>query len=209
MNDLRYAIRMLVRNRGLAAAAVVSLGLGIGANAVIFSWVKSVLLYPLPGVARQSDLVAIATQTRDGAYVNLSYPDYRNYRDSARTLDGIVVTETTTLSLGAVRQGEHAERLYGALVSGNYFALIGVPAARGRTIGLDDDRVPNGSPVVVISEGLWQRRFASDVAIVGRTISINGHPFTVTGVMAPTFEGTMVGMGLVVLEQVTMQPQIM
>jgi hypothetical protein len=98
MNDLRYAIRMLVKNRGLAAAAIVSLGLGIGANAVIFSWLKAVLLYPLPGVARQGDLVAIATRTRDGGYVNLSYPDYRDYRDSTRTLDGLVVTETTKLS---------------------------------------------------------------------------------------------------------------
>ena len=116
---------------------------------------KAVLLYPLPGVAHQGDLVAIATRTRDGGYVNLSYPDYRDYRDGTRTLDGLVVTETTALSLGAMSEAERAERLYGALVSGNYFAVLGVAPALGRTFSPDDDRVPNGSPVVVISDGLW------------------------------------------------------
>ena len=148
------------------------------------------LLYPLPGVAHQGDLVAIATRTRDGGYVNLSYPDYRDYRDSTRTLDGLVVTETTALSLGAMSEAERAERLYGALVSGNYFAVIGVAPALGRTFSPDDDRVPNGSPVVVISDGLWHRRYAGDPAIVGRTVAINGHPLTVVGVMPPTFQGT-------------------
>ena len=209
MHDLRYAIRMLVKNRGLAAAAIVSLGLGIGANAVIFSWVKAVLLYPLPGVAHQGDLIAVATRTRDGGYVNLSYPDYRDYRDSTRTLDGLVVTETTALSLGAMSEAERAERLYGALVSGNYFAVIGVAPALGRTFSPDDDRVPNGSPIVVISDGLWHRRYAGDPAIVGRTIAINGHPLTVVGVMPATFQGTMVGIALDVWVPVMMQPQIL
>ena len=210
MTDLRYAIRMLRKSRGLAAAAIVSLGLGIGANSVIFSWVKAVLLYPLPGVARQGDLVAVATETRDGGYVGLSYPDYRDYRDrmTGRST-ALSVTETTTFSLGAMSRAERAERLYGALVSGNYFDLIGVAAAHGRTFSVDDDRVPNGSPVAVISDGLWHRRFAGDPAMVGKTIAINGHPLTVVGVLPPTFQGTMVGIALDVWMPVMMQPQLL
>lgn len=209
MTDFRYAIRMLLKNRGVAAAAIISLGLGIGANAVIFTWVKAVLLDPLPGIPHQSDLVVVATQTRDGGYVSLSYPDYRDYRDGTTTLDGLVVTETTTLSLGATTRAERAERLYGALVSGNYFDVIGVAAARGRTFRPDEDHVPGRNPVAVISDGLWHRRFAGDPAIVGQTISINGHPFTIVGVMPPTFQGTMVGIALDVWVPVMMQPTIL
>ena len=208
MSDLRYAIRMLLKNPGVAAAAIVSLGLGIGANAVIFTWVQAVLLNPLPGVGRQSDLVAVATQTRDGSYVSLSYPDYRDYRDGATALEGLVVTETTTFSLGAASRAERAERLYGALVSGNYFDVIGVSAAHGRTFRPDEDRVPNGSPVVLISDGLWHRRFGGDPAVIGRAISINGHPFTVVGILPPTFQGTMVGIALDIWLPVMMQPQV-
>ena len=179
MTDLRYAIRMLRKSPGVAAAVILSLGLGIGANSVIFTWVKAVLLDPLPGVARQRDLVAVATETLDGGYVGLSYPDYRDYRDGVTTLDGLAVTETTTFSLGTMSRAERAERLYGALVSWTYFDLVGVPAAHGRTFSVDEDGVPNGSPVAIISDGLWHRRFAGDPAMVGKTISINGHSFTV------------------------------
>ena len=105
MTDLRYAIRMLRKSPGVAAAVILSLGLGIGANSVIFTWVKAVLLDPLPGVARQRDLVAVATETRDGGYIGLSYPDYRDYRDRVTALDGLAVTETTTFSLGAMSRG--------------------------------------------------------------------------------------------------------
>jgi predicted permease len=208
MTDLRYAFRMLLKNRGVSAAAIISLGLGIGANAVIFTWVKAVLLEPLPGVANQGALVVVANQTRDGGYVSMSYPDYRDYRDAVTTLDGLVATEMTTLSLGATTSAERAERLYGALVSGNYFDVVGVIAALGRTFRPDEDRAPNAAPVVVISDGLWHRRFGGDPSIVGRTISINGHQFSIVGVAPPAFQGTMVGIALDVWVPVMMQPQI-
>jgi predicted permease len=200
---------MLRKSPGVAAAVILSLGLGIGANSVIFTWVKAVLLDPLPGVARQRDLVAVATETRDGGYVGLSYPDYRDYRDGVTTLDGLAVTETTTFSLGAMNPAERAERLYGALVSGTYFDLVGVPAAHGRTFSVDEDRVPNGSPVAVISDGLWHRRFAGDPAMVGKTIAINGHAFTIVGILPPSFQGTMVGIALDVWIPIMMQPQLL
>ena len=125
------------------------------------------------------------------------------------TLDGLAVTETTTFSLGALSREERAERLYGAFVSGTYFDLIGVPAAHGRTLSVDEDRVPNGSPVAVISDGLWHRRFAGDPAMVGKTILINGHSFTVVGILPQTFQGTMVGIALDVWIPVVMQPQLL
>ena len=103
--DLRYALRMLLRNPGVSAAAALSLALGIGANATIFSWVKAVLIEPLPGVARQGNLVVIANQLRNGDYVAMSHPDYRDYRDQTSAFEGVIVNELSMVSLGALRPG--------------------------------------------------------------------------------------------------------
>jgi macrolide transport system ATP-binding/permease protein len=208
LTDLRYAIRMLLKNPGVSVAAVISLALGIGANAIIFTWVKAVLLEPLPGVARQRDLVVVANQTKDGDYVSMSYPDYRDYRDKTSSFDGLLVAEMMPLSLGGAIAGERAERLYGAFVSGNYFDVLGVRAALGRTFRPDEDRVPNGAPVAVISDGLWKRRFGGDMSLVGRVISINGHPYSIVGIAPPAFQGTLVGVALDVWVPVMMQPQL-
>ncbi|MGH9314889.1 MAG: ABC transporter permease, partial [Vicinamibacterales bacterium] len=140
LHDVRYSLRILRRSPGTAAAAVISLALGIGANSAIYSWVRSILLEPLPGVARQEDIVVVANRSRSGAWRTLSYPDYVDLRDTCRTLEGLAVDTIVTVSLGAsgeaqsfgAAQDTHAERLYGSLVSGNYFDVLRVGMTLGR-----------------------------------------------------------------------------
>jgi predicted permease len=206
--DLRYAVRVLLKTPGVSAAAALSLALGIGANATIFGWVKAVLLEPLGGVPRQSEIVVIPGQLKDGEYVSASFPDYRDFKEKATAFSGIAGAALASFNLAGVERGQRAERLWGSLVTANYFDVLDLRAAHGRTFLAEEDRVPNGAPVVVIGHGLWQRRFGGSAAIVGTPISLNGHPFTIVGVMPPEFHGSTVGFGLEIWVPMMMQPQL-
>jgi predicted permease len=192
LSDLRLAARSWRRRPGLAAAAVVTLAVALGANTALFSLVNAVLLRPLPGIAHADRLVNVHRKAADGTtFLGLSYPDYRDLRDRTRALDGLAAFNGRGGSLG---DGRGSPELVGLqLVSGNYFDLLGVTPRRGRLLGEADDGAPGASPVAVISHALWQRRFGGDPEVVGRSIRLNGFPFTVVGVGPEGFQGHFIG----------------
>jgi predicted permease len=209
LQDIRYGMRILRRSPGTAAAAVLSLALGIGANSAIYSWVRGVLIEPLAGVGQQQDIVVVANRSRSGAWRTLSYPDYVDLRDACKSLDGLVVDSIVTVSLGATGEARHAERVYGSLVSGNFFDVLRTGMGLGRGFTRAEDEAPGRAPVVVLSHGLWQRRYAGDAAIVGQTIPINGKPYTVVGVAPADFPGVWSGLSLDLWIPVMMQADVM
>jgi predicted permease len=174
--------------------AVVSLALGIGINTAIFSLVNALLIRPVPVVRDQGRVVWLRAPS--------SYPDYLDYREQAQGFDGMAaMTGTSEFSLGG---GGEPELLKGEFVTANYFDLLGVAAARGRTFVEAEGRDP--VPVVVLSDHLWRTRFDSDAALIGRQISLNGLGFTVVGVAPANFIGTEVGLNRELWVPLSMQP---
>src|SRR5215510_14201677 len=202
--DLRYALRMLRRNPGFSSVAVLLLALGIGANTAIFSVVDAVLLKRLP-VKEPEQLVLLSHN--DGFRDSFLYESYELFRDHDQTLSGVLAYYTLRLTVSVGGQPEPA--INGQLVTGNYYQVLGVNAALGRTIAPDDDRVSGEHPVCVISDGYWLRRFGRDPTIVGKTIHLSGHPFTVIGVTPPEFFGAEVGSSMDISIPVTMREQVM
>jgi predicted permease len=207
--DVRLALRSWRKAPGFAGIAILSIALGIGANTAIFTLVDQVLLRVLP-VRDSHELVQITfsgsrygNNWGDGS--ELSYPVYKEIRDNNQVFQGVFARFGTAFHVGAAGR---TERVAGEAVSGNYFPVLGVGAALGRTIGEDDDRVPGGHPVAVLSYGFWSSRFASDPAVVGTTVSINGHPYTVVGVARKGFDGIEVGRQTQVFVPLMMKAQI-
>jgi predicted permease len=187
MNDIRYALRTLRRSPGLAAVAVTSLALGIGANTAIFSVANAVILRSLP-VKKPAELVLLRYASKKGnIFDTMGKEEYLALRDASEVLTGLSAVASTRLNLASE---EATERIPGLLVSGNYFPLLGVRPRIGRLIGPEDDQVAGGHPVCVISYGLWQRRFGSAQDVAGRKVDINGHPYSILGVTPAGFDGT-------------------
>jgi len=187
--DLRYAVRMLLKSPAFTAIAVLSLALGIGANTSIFSFVNAVLLKPLP-VTEPERLVSVFNSRRANPYDVSSYPDYVDYRDKNEVFSGITAFSFAAVSLNS---DDQTEALPGLIVTGDYFDVLGVRAAMGRTFLPEEDRTPGAHPVAIIGYGLWQRRFAADRNIVGKQLLLNGQSFTVVGVAPANFNGTEAG----------------
>jgi predicted permease len=195
LQDLRYAVRLVRRNPIFSLTAALSLAIGIGANTTIFTVANALLLRPPAGAAEPERLVDIG-RTRNGrGFDNSSYPNYLDVRARTTTLSDVYAyrVEPQPISLGATTG---AERIYGGLVSANYFTTLGLQPAAGRLFTSDDDTAGGrtaqvgGSSVVVLSERFWRRRFDGDPSIVGRTVDLNGRPFTVVGVAPAGFQGT-------------------
>jgi predicted permease len=191
--DLRYGFRSLRKSPLFTVVAVLTLAFGIGANTAIFSLMDQVLLELLP-VKHPEQLVLVAERgTRFGGSWgdnDISYPMYRDFRDGNQVFSGMFCRYPTSVSLG---YGDRTDRVAAELVSGSYFPVLGVTAVIGRTLTPDDDRVPGGHPVAMLSYSFWQNRFSSDQSIVGRQIVINGYTFTVVGVSQAGFDGVEVG----------------
>jgi putative ABC transport system permease protein len=185
--DLRYAVRTLGRNRGFTIAAILTLALGIGANSAIFGLFEAILLRPM-AIAQPERVVAIYTSDYSSTrYGSSSYPDYQDFLRRTTELAGIAAHRQTQLSMNA---GSDTEMVLGEIVSGNYFTLLGVGAARGRILVEPDDRA-DIAPAAVISYDFWTRRFANDPGVVGRAVQFNGQAFTIAGVAARGFTGGM------------------
>src|SRR5215510_12711342 len=191
LQDLRFGLRMLWKDKGFTAIAALSLALGIGANTAIFSLVDTVLIKMLP-VKNPERLVFLERgDVPPGPMRSLSYAFFERARAERETLAGVCAFETdprVNVALDGQAEIAKAQR-----VTGGFFAVLGVNALLGRTITEEDDKVPGAHPVVVISHGYWRRRFASDPAIVGKTISLSGHPFMIIGITPPEFFGATVG----------------
>jgi predicted permease len=186
--DVRYGLRIMARSPGFTAVVILTLALGIGANTAIFSMVNAVLLKSLP-VQKPGELVVLKYSDPQSAQLNedFSYPMYQAIRDKNNSFSGVLVRSGVALNLG---YGGQSEQVYGELVSGNYYTTLGVKPWLGRVFTDEDDRVPGGHPVAVLSYGYWEQRFGSDASIVGRQIILNARPMTVIGVTPPGFYGT-------------------
>ena len=201
--DLRYAARALAKSPGFAAVALATLAIGIGVNVTVFSWIEAILLRPLPAVPEAGRLVTLETVAPSGELIDTSYPDSRDYRDQVRSLSGVLVFKDRPLNL---RTGDRSERIWGELVSGNFFDVLAISPERGRFFSEDESREAAGAaPVAVLSHRLWARRFHSDPAIVGRKIEVNRLPLTVIGIAPPGFDGTIVGLAYDVYVPIFMQ----
>jgi len=184
ITDIRYALRMLAKNPGFACVVVFTLALGIGANAAIFSVTDKVLLQSLP-VAKPEEL-AVVTSADSSLGSSFSYPIYENLRDKNDVFSGVIARGGAPMN---VSYGDQNERVRGELVSGNFFDVLGVRPWAGRLFTQDDDRNPGAHPVAVVSYDFWQRRFAKDPNLIGKTILVNEYPLTVIGVTPPGFYG--------------------
>ena len=186
--DVQYGIRMMARNPAVTIVAVLTLACGIAAGATVFTWIDAVLLRPLSGVADPSHLVTLETVTSNGEWVPNSYPDFIDFRDHLRLFDGIAVSHPAAFSVGPEY---HAERVWGELVSGNFFAVLGVKPEAGRMfLPSEYGDAPGAYPVAVISDRYWRSHFAANPSIVGKTLRINQHEFTIIGVAHPDFHGS-------------------
>jgi predicted permease len=190
IQDLRYAVRILRKSPVFTAVAVLSLALGIGANSAIFTLIDAVMLRMLP-VNAPEQLVQVESRygARKGGF---SYPLYEQVRDRNNVFTGVLTISRTSLRLTDEPEGGGATGRY---VSGNFFELLGVRPWLGRAIVPKDDRISEGggNPVVVIAYSLWQRRFGGDTAALGKTLPVEGTPFTIVGVLPPEFFGLQTG----------------
>ena len=187
IQDLRYALRMLARTPGFTAVAGISLALGIGANTAIFSLTYAVLMRPLQVDDPDRLAVIFSRHEGGGPYGTSSYPDYRDFRDQSDVFSGLAAHTVAPVSLSS---GDSAQVVLGKVVTANYFSVLGVDAAHGRTFLPEEGYPSRAGDVCVISDGLWKRRFGADPAVVGRNLVVNGSPTTVVGITPEGFGGT-------------------
>lgn len=190
IQDLRFGFRILAGKPGFTIIAVLTLALGIAATSTVFSWTDSILLHPYPGVSMSGGELAafeMNTATAPNGGHQVSYPDYREYRDRLKLISGLALHRQDAFNLG---NSTTAQLVWGELVSPNYFDVLGARLVLGRGFSTEAEDAPGGSPAVVISERLWRTRLSADPAIIGKPIHINRHPLTVVGVVRGDFRGT-------------------
>jgi predicted permease len=211
--DVRYGLRMLGKNPGFSAVAVLTLALGIGANSGIFSVLRQVLLQRLP-VPHPEELVLVYAPGVRGGHVSsdevdgsesFSYPMYADLRDQNKVFAGLAAKADFPVSLAV--QGQ-TERASGELVSGNYFDTLGVHAAIGRLLSPADTATAGSSPVVVLGNGYWKKRFGGDPGVLNQSVLVNNQPMTVIGVVQPGFDGIQLGLLPDLYLPITMKPVI-
>ncbi len=191
--DLRFATRMLFKNRGFSAVAVISLALGFGLNTTIFTVVNAVLLNPLPvrDVSRLVELDTVDIKTKvtqsNFAKLGMSFPNFEDYRRQNQVLTDLVAWLAIPVTWSG---GSEPRQVQAYLVSANYFDVLGLTPAAGRFFFLDEDTKPNSNTVAVISYALWTNKFGSDPSVVGRTMILNATPYNIIGIAPRGFKGT-------------------
>src|SRR6185436_13860686 len=178
---------MMARAPVLSAVVMLSLGVGVGVNTVVFSWLQGTIVHPLPGVEDSGRLHLIESRSDTGSYPGVSWLEYRDLRQRLTTMPELIAFRMAPFYIG---EPGRIERTYGQLVSGNYFSALRVRAALGRFLRADEADRPGGEPVVVISYSLWQSRYAGAADALGRIIRVNGRELTVIGVAPRRFQGT-------------------
>jgi predicted permease len=193
LQDLRYGARLLLKSPGFTLVAALSLALGIGANTTIFTLINAVLLHPLP-VEDPSQLVSVWTSDERNAgngafgFLQTSALNYRDYRDKNEVFSGLAAHQGIPLNISG-GTGD-PQQVFGEIVTGNFFDVLGAKPLIGRGFRLEEDRTPGAALVTVLGYGEWQKRFGGDPGLVGRTITLNGQAFTVIGIMPKEFKGT-------------------
>jgi predicted permease len=201
--DVRHAARMIARMPGLATVVIVSLAIGIGVNTAIFSWIQGLVFKPIPGVRDAASFQLVEPRNESGSYPSASWLEYQDLRERTQSFRDLLAFKMVPLTLG---ESGRTTRVFGMLVSGNYFPVLGLEPASGRFLRLDEVARPGSEPVVVISDGFWRTRLASDPAVVGRTLRVNDQNLTVIGVAPPRFQGTVTMIDVDLWVPATMAP---
>jgi putative ABC transport system permease protein len=204
--DVRYALRVLVKAPGYAGVTILTLALGIGANTTIFSWINGSLLNPVPGIANQGEVVALSLSPDAANPFPFTYPDFEALRTGQQSFVGLTSVNVAPMSLTGTAK---PKRLWGMITSANYFNVLGVRPILGRTFLPDEDTTPGGAPVVVISYRLWQTQFAGRRDVLGQTMDLNEHRYTIIGVTPAVFQGSQTGVRADLFVPVMMQSMLM
>ncbi|HEY3939863.1 MAG TPA: ABC transporter permease, partial [Bryobacteraceae bacterium] len=212
LQDVRFGLRTLAKNPGFTLVAVLTLALGIGANAAIFSITDQVLLRLLP-VERPQELVVLHSPGKAHGRTwndiaggqSFSYPMYKDLRDRNEVFSGLLARYHVQVSVAGQGQSQLVE---GELVSGNYFQVLGVRPSLGRVLSPQDETAPGANPVTVLSYGYWARHFGSDPNILNKQLSVNGNSLTVVGVARSGFTGVQVGQVPDLFIPITMKAQM-
>jgi predicted permease len=206
LRDLRYGLRTLARNPGFGAVAVLTIGIGIGASTTIFSWMRSMLLDPLPGAAQPERVVAIENTAPDGEPLTTSYLDFRDFRDNLHLVDFVTARAGNVFSVG---DAPRTTQVWGEMVSGGFFDMLGVQPEAGRFFsGAERDDAQNAHSVVVISHSYWKAHYRLDPGAIGAMLRINRTPFTIIGVTPEGFHGTRSGLDYEMWMPLTMYGQL-
>jgi predicted permease len=190
---------------GITAVVVLSLGVGIGVNTAVFSWIQAVVLKPIPGVAGSGRFYHVEPKSDTGTYPGMSWAEYRDLHARLSSLDELVAYRMVPFNVG---EPGRTERTYAQLVSGNFFDALGIQPAAGRFFHPDEVVQPGGAPVVVISHEYWRNHFTGSPSAIGQTIRINDNQLTVIGVAPETFQGTILALQFDLWVPATMAPTL-
>jgi len=205
-SDVRHAWRMILKMPLTAAVVVVSLGAGIGVNATVFSWIQAVVFEPLPGVSGSGSLQLVEPRVEGGSYPGMSWLEYRDLPESLSSFRELLAFRTVPFYVG---EAGRTERIYGMLVSGNYFSTLGLTPALGRFIQPEEAARPGGEPVIVISHEYWRTRFGASPNALGQSLRVNDRPLTIIGVTPPRFQGTILAVNFSFWTPATLAPVLL
>src|SRR5688572_2742845 len=181
---IRHALRTISRMPGLAAVVILSLGVGIGVNTAVFSWIQALVLKPIPGVERSASFYNLEPKADTGTYPGMSWPEYRDLVPRLQAIEELAASRMAPLNVG---EKGRTERTFALIVSGNYFPALGLRPAAGRFIRPDEADVAGAEPVVVLSHDYWQTRFGGSPTAIGQTLQINDNRLTIIGVAPDGF----------------------
>ncbi|MGH9220053.1 MAG: ABC transporter permease, partial [Vicinamibacterales bacterium] len=190
---------------GLAAVVILSLGVGIGVNTAVFSWIQAIVLKPIPGVEDSGSFYHVDPKADTGTYPGMSWAEYRDLQQRLSAIDDVIAYRMAPLNVG---ESGRTERTYALLVSGNYFAALGLRPAAGRFIQPDEAITAGAQPIAVISHDYWQTRFSGLPDAIGQTLLINGNRLTIIGVAPENFQGTIMGLQFDLWLPATMAPVV-
>ncbi len=206
LRDIRYGFRSLAGKPGFTAVAILTIGIGIGASTTIFSWMRSMLLNPLPGATQPERVVAIENMAPDGEPITTSFLDFRDFRDNVKLLAFVSARDGNVFSVG---EPPNSAKVWGEMVSGNFFDMLGLKPEAGRFFsGAERDDAQNAHAVVVISDSYWKNHYHSDRLAIGATLRINRTPFTIIGVAPEGFYGSRSGLDYELWMPITMYGQL-
>jgi predicted permease len=204
-HDIRYSLRVIAKAPGFAVLAILTLALGIGANTTIFSWINSTLLNPVPGLTRPSEVVSLTLSKPGENPFPFTYPDLEAMRNGQQSFTGIAACSFAQMSLTG---NNKPERVWGMVASANYFDVLGVRPILGRAFLPEADTKPGGTPEAVINYRFWQTHFGGNPNVVGQTITINQHPYTIVGVTPAAFQSSQTGVRTEIWVPIMMQAQM-
>lgn len=206
LRDLRHAWRAIQKMPVLAIVVVASLGIGIGVNTAVFSWIQAVVLRPLPGVANSAAFHHIEPRAETGSYPGVSWLEYHDLRERLSAFPDLLAFRMAPFNVGETGQ---TRRAFGLLVSGNYFSALGLRPALGRFIRADEVTQAGAEPVVVVSHDYWQSRFGGAATVIGQTIRVNDRLLTIIGVTPSRFQGTALGLNFELWVPATLAPTLL